>query len=88
LVGDLHFNSFYFKIEERENGNKYACRLLSDSEPLGNNGDQLWVYTCQTDRESDLGLRGNMVGFALTMVGFCPINEHLAGSLIIWQIIE
>jgi len=33
-----------------------------DSEPLGNNGDQLWVYTCQTDRESGFGLRGNNGG--------------------------
>ena len=25
---------------------------------------------------------------ALTMVGFCPINKHLTGSLIMWQITE
>ena len=63
---------FILKTEEREDVNKYACLLLSDSEPLGNNGDQLWVYTCQIDRETSLG-RG------VTMVGFCPINEHWRG---------
>ena len=50
---------FILKTEERKDVNKYACRLLSNSEPLGNNGDQLWVYTCQTDREFGLGLWGN-----------------------------
>jgi len=55
----IHFIS---KIEEREDVNKYACRLLSNSKPLGNNGDQLWVYTYQTDRESGLGPRGNNGG--------------------------
>ena len=32
---------FILKTKQRENVNKYACRLLSDSKPLGNNGDQL-----------------------------------------------
>jgi len=53
---------FILKKEEREDVNKYVCRLLSDSEPLGNNGDQLLVYTCQTDRESGLSPRGDNAG--------------------------
>ena len=53
---------FILKIEEREDLNKYACWLLSDSELLDNNGDQLWVYTSQTDRKSGLSLRGNNGG--------------------------
>jgi len=53
---------FILKTEEREDVNKYACRLLSDSEPFGNNDNQSWVYTCQTDRESALGPRGNNGG--------------------------
>jgi len=72
---------FILKIEEREDVNKYACRLLSDSEPFGNNGDQLWVYTCQTYRKSSLGSRGNNGGLF-------PYQWTLAGSLIMWQIIE
>jgi len=53
---------FILKTEERKDVNKHACRLLSDSEPFGNNGDQLWVYTCQTDQESSLGPQGNNGG--------------------------
>jgi len=64
-VGQLHFNSFYFENRrEREDVNKYACQLLSDSEPLDNNGDQLWVYICQTDRRSGLGPQGNNGGLS------------------------
>jgi len=53
---------FILKTKQRENVNKYACRLLSDSKPLGNNGDQLWMYTCKIDRESSLGPWGNNGG--------------------------
>jgi len=49
---------FILKTEERHNVNKYACWLLTNSEPHGNNDDQLWVYTCLTDQESGLGLQG------------------------------
>jgi len=54
---------FILETEEREDVNKYACRLLFDSEPLGNNGDQLWVYICQTDRKFGHRSRGNNGGF-------------------------
>jgi len=54
-LGDRLSIHFILKTEEREDVNKYACRLLFESVPLGNNGDQLWVYTCQTDQESGLG---------------------------------
>jgi len=66
--------SIYFILttEEREDVNKHACWLLFDSEPLGNHGDQLWVYTCQTDRESGLRLRGNMVGYCPKLGGLLP----------------
>ena len=53
---------FILKKEEREDVNKYAFQLLPHSEPLGNNGDQLWMYTYQTERQSSLGLQGNNDG--------------------------
>jgi len=56
------------KKQEREDINNYGCWLLSNSEHLGNNGDQLWVYTCYTDRESGLGPRDNNGGIL-------PINK-------------
>jgi len=60
---------FILKTEEKEDVNKYACRLLSDSDPLFTIAIN---FRCTPARP--IGSLALVHG--ITMLGFCPINEH------------
>ena len=63
---------FILKIEVREDLNKCACQLLSDSEPVV---PMAMNFGCTPTRT----IESLALVHGVTMVGFCLINEHWRG---------
>jgi len=75
------------ETEERQDVIKYAW-LLSNSEPLDNMTINVGCTLARPMESLALARGVTWWDFALNLVDFCHINEHLAGSLLMWQNIE
>ena len=82
------FQIILLKTEEREDINKHACRLLSDSELFDNMAINFGCTSARLITSLALARGVTWWAFALNLAGLCPKLEHLAGLLLMWQNIE
>jgi len=75
---------FILETEEREDVNKYACWVAGYYLIVNPLITMVINFGCTPSKP----IESLALAHGVIIVGFCPINEHFAGSLIMWQIIE